>query len=378
MNQFPEWLPPSAHVTPIKSPQNAPHGKGQDVDAAEALYKCLSERLGGSKLEELIMSECGLTSAQIRKVVDGAIMCGISRLGLAGNHLDEEGVDHVIHYLRSGVCQATDLGGNDLRDKLDKVADALSNKADLPCWGLSLAGCNLNSASLKPLFAAIQKLPNFRFIDLSHNRDLCSTDNNFISLLRRYIGQMKDLKRIHLADVGMSSKQAIALADVLPEGPRLAHLDLRQNPKLTALANATTESDQEEAAALYASFMASVRVSNTLICIDIDVSDTTDRDVWKYGPLLTDSQVPSPENSEVVKALAKQVVAYSLRNMEQFAISELTGNAPPSTENATTKLTSAYGGAEGVKEITVPDVLLHLVGHVEGSSQNYDTQDPAR
>lgn len=272
MNQFPETLPPSAHVTPIKSPQNAPTGRAEEVDAAEALYKCLSERLGGSRLEELIMSECNLTTSQLRKIVDGAIMCGISRLGVAGNHLDDDGLEHIIRYLQSGICQATDLGGNDLRGKLGKIADALNNKQNLPCWGLSLAGCNLDSTSLKPLFAAIQKLPNFRFIDLSHNRDLCSADNGLISLLRRYIPQMRDLKRIHLTDVGMSPKQAISLADVLPDGPRLAHLNLLQNPQLTALANAKTESDQEEACALYASLMASVRVSSTLICIDIDVS----------------------------------------------------------------------------------------------------------
>ncbi len=218
------------------------------------------------------MSECGLTAPQIREVVDGAIAADVSRLGLAGNHIDDEGLEYVLHYLRSGVCQALDIGGNDLRGKLSVVADAINTHNEHPCWGLSLAGCNLDAASLKPLFAVLQKLPNFRFIDLSHNRDLCA-DNGLVSLLRRYIGQMKDLKRVHLADVGMSPKQAIALADVLPEGPRLAHLSLLQNPQLTALANARTEADQEEACALYASLMASVRVSSTIICIDIDVSE---------------------------------------------------------------------------------------------------------
>ena len=272
MNQFPEYLPPSAGVTPVKTPQNSPAGQRQDVDAAEALYKCLSERLGGMKLEELAMSECGLSSSQLRKVVDGAIVSGVSRLGLAGNHLDDEGLQHVVRYLHSSVCQALDIGGNDLRGKLEVVADALDSNHDVSCWGFSLADCNLDSASLRPLFAALYKLPNFRFIDLSHNRDLCSMDNGLISLFRRYVGRMSELKRIHLADVGMSPKQAIALADVLPEGPRLAHLNLLENPQLTALANATNEADQEEACALYASMMAAVRVSSTLICIDIDVS----------------------------------------------------------------------------------------------------------
>ena len=218
------------------------------------------------------MSECGLRSAQVRKVVDGAVVCGISRLGLAGNHLDDESLEHVLHYLRSGVCQGLDLGGNDLRGRLGRVAEAIYHKRELPCWGLSLAGCNLTTADLKALFPALVKLPDFRFIDLSHNRDLCTRDNGTISLFRRYMSSFKNLKRIHLADVGMSPKQAIALADCLPDGPRLAHLNILENPMLSALAQAKEEEAQEEACALYASLMAAVRVSSTLICIDIDVS----------------------------------------------------------------------------------------------------------
>lgn len=275
MNPFPETLPASAQAPPTPSPSQNPavgNNKGQDTDAAETLFKCLAERLGGAKLEELIVSECGLGAQQIRKIVDGAVTCGIGRLGLAGNHLDEEGLYHVIRYLRSGICQGLDIGGNDLRGKLGMIADAVQQKRGLPCWGLSLAGCNLHSADLKALFPPLTKLPDFRFIDLSHNRELCTRSNETISLFRRYMGQFRELKRIHLADVGMSPKQAIALADCLPDGPRLAHLNLLENPMLSALAGARDEAMQEEACALYASLMAAVRVSSTLICIDIDVS----------------------------------------------------------------------------------------------------------
>lgn len=62
--------------------------------------------------------------------------------------------------------------------------------------------------------------------------------------------------------------------------------------------------------------------------------------------------------------------------MEEFAIAEATGQAP-STVNATSALTGPYGGEKSVKEITVPDVLFHLVGHVEGSSENHDNDPPA-
>lgn len=83
-------------------------------------------------------------------------------------------------------------------------------------------------------------------------------------------------------------------------------------------------------------------------------------------------QVPSADNSEVVKALAKQVVAYSLRNMERFAIAEATGDPSLAAANAAASLTQQHGGEQQVKEIAVPDVLYHLVGHVEGNYKNHD------
>lgn len=84
--------------------------------------------------------------------------------------------------------------------------------------------------------------------------------------------------------------------------------------------------------------MAAVRVSKSLVAIDVDM--------------------PSAKSSEVVKALAKQVVAYSLRNMERGPLTEIAG---------------AVNGldAEGLwdKEPEMPEVLAHLVGR--------DNNDPA-
>lgn len=154
------------------------------------------------------------------------------------------------------------------------------------------------------------------------------------------------LKRIHLTDVSMTAEQAIALAEILPESPVLAHVSMLENPELSALAKALDEKQQEEACALYASLMAAVRVSKTLVAIDIDV--------------------PVAESSEVVKALAKQVVAYCLRNMERGPLAEIPG------------VVAGNSGTEGgEKEVAVPDVLMHLVGHVEGFYENHDEDEPA-
>lgn len=86
--------------------------------------------------------------------------------------------------------------------------------------------------------------------------------------------------------------------------------------------------------------------------------------------------MPASENSEIVKALAKQIVAYSLRNMERFAIAEATGDSA-STANAANALTQPHGGEQAIKEIGVPDVLFHLVGHVDGNHENHDEDPPA-
>jgi hypothetical protein len=157
---------------------------------------------------------------------------------------------------------------------------------------------------------------------------------------------MPTLKRIHLTDVSMTPEQAIALAEILPESPNLAHVSIMENPGLAALADAQNEANQEEACALYASLMAAVRVSKTIICIDIEV--------------------PSPESSEIVKALAKQVVAYCLWNMERGPVAEIS--------EAAAAISDPHGHE---KEVAVPDVLLHLVGHVEGFQENHDDDEPA-
>jgi len=157
---------------------------------------------------------------------------------------------------------------------------------------------------------------------------------------------MPTLKRIHLTDVSMTPEQAIALAEIIPESPTLAHVNIMENPQIAALANAKDEANQEEACALYASLMAAVRVSKTIICVDIEV--------------------PSSDSSEVVKALAKQVVAYCLFNMERGPVAEI--------QQAVATLTEPHGG---VKDVIVPDVLLHLVGHVEGSHETHDDDEPA-
>jgi hypothetical protein len=336
-------LPPAVEVAP------GPDGscRPSPCDPAEVFAKAISERLGGDTLEELIMAECSLSAQAIRKIVDGVTISGLKRLGLAGNRLDKDSIAHILRYLRSGVCQGLDLGSNDLRSHIVDIAESMHAGSKL--WALSLADCNLTPASLKPLFPALLRLNGLRFLDLSHNHDLFSGQPSALGLLRKYIPTMTSLKRIHLMDVGMSPAQAIALAEVVPENQQLAHINLLQNPQLSALASATDVATQEEACALYASLMIAARVSHSLICVDIDV--------------------PTSDNSEIVKALAKQVVAYCLRNMEQFAAQLPESEATPVQTPA-----SEHGEQKG--EPHIPEVLLHLIGTKDGQQEEHPEIPP--
>ncbi|KAI1085171.1 hypothetical protein F5B20DRAFT_521206 [Whalleya microplaca] len=299
------------------------HAPPGPLDLSILLSKSLGERLAGPELELLSMGYTGLTANQLGALVDGVLKSGVARLGLAHNNLDAQGVQHVARYLRNGKCVGIDLGGNDLRDHLDVIAEAITEKAEL--WAISLADCNLKPASLCKLFPKLVKLPNLKFVDFSHNHDLFAFEPSAIGLLRRYLPQLDNLRRLHLADVSLSAEQAIALAEILPEIKTLAHINLLGNPDLVSIADAKTEEGQEEACALYASLMAAVRVSGALVKVDIEN--------------------PSAESGELVKALANRVVAYCMRNLQGV----------PDIRDSTSE--------DGQKLEKFPDVLRHLVGH---------------
>jgi hypothetical protein len=318
-------IPFPQHRSQISSPSFAPQGttsteETRSRDVAEIMSKAIAERLGGSELQELVMGECSLTASSIRKIIDGCVISGVQRLGLATNDLDSEGLEHALHYIRSGVCKGIDLGGNDLREWIPKLCEGLGK--DNPTWALCLQDTGLTPESLKILFPALVAMPNLRFLDLSHNKGLFS-HNSSLCLIRKYMPMLKEFKRLHLMGVDLKPADAIAIAEILPDCQHIAHINILENPEITRVATTTDEETQEEAAALYASLTLAAKISTSLICVDVDV--------------------PAPEMGEVVRALAKQVVAYCLRNIESLnEVPEL--NAAP-------------------KQVELPHILRDIVGH---------------
>ncbi|KAK8115195.1 cell wall biogenesis protein Mhp1 [Apiospora kogelbergensis] len=318
---------PESTTSPLSHALHLHHGSNSagPQDISSLLSKALAERLAGPELELLNIGETGITTKQLAALIDGLLKSGVTRLGLAHNELDGPALQEVARYLRDGKCQGLDLGGNNLRDNLEGIAEAINEDGTM--WALSLANCNLKPGSLCKLLPKLTKVKAFKFLDLSHNHDLCDSEPSAISLLRRYLPQIDTLKRVHLADVDMSSEQAIALAEVLPECKHLAHINLLENPKLVGLADARTEDTQEEACALYASLLAAARVSDSLVKIDIDI--------------------PSVESGEIVKALANQALAHCLHNVH--LVPDIRDHVP---------------GEQVPADINkYPDVLRHIVGN---------------
>jgi hypothetical protein len=304
-------------------------------DLGTILANSLTTRFGGDYLEELLLSECQPSTEDIEKICNAAAAIKLRRLGLANNNITREGLDHVVRYLRCGNCEGIDLGGNDLHDHLSLLTDAINSEN--PLLTLSLADCSLTPSTIFPLLQAFTTLPNLRFIDFSHNPALFTTQPDCLSMLRKFLPRMAALKRIHLADVDLSPDHAIALAEVLPECPSLSHLNILENPQIASLGSSSDPADQEEACAVYASLMAAVRVSRTLIAVDIEV--------------------PGAESNEVVRALASQIVAYSLRNLG--ALEELSDASQVQRS-----------------EVPIPEVLQHLVGHTGPVSSTEDEPAP--
>jgi hypothetical protein len=258
----------------------------------------------------------------------------VRRLGLANNALDAAGIEHVARYLSGGTCIGLDLSGNDLGGQL-KVLAASINKRN-PVWALSMADCGLAAGDMGALLPVLAQLEAFRFLDISHNQDLCQTEPSSIALLRKYLPKLRGLKRIHLADVAITYEQAVCLIEILPDIAELSCIKLSGNAALVKLADAQSPQEQEEACALYASLLTATKLSQSIVLVDIEV--------------------PSEQSSDVVKAMAKQVVAYCLRNMERLPVAEGGAGVAP-----TTATSSQNESVDGAAHGRIPNVMYDLV-----------------
>lgn len=325
-------------LTRVTSLSNSQELPPKHVNPSTLFARALAERFG-DRLEELILSGCVLETHAVGEIVDSVIKCKVKRLGLAHNDLDADAVEHIVRYVSSGVCEGLDMGGNNLQGAGHLLTQVLDESN--PLFAMSLADCNLTVQDLRAVLEHVSQLRNFKFIDLSRNQALFGSSKDAVSVLRKRLPALKELKRIHLSNTDMNPDQLISLCEILPDVPSLAHVSVLENRKLIDCMNSNKGESQEEACAVFVSLMSAVRASKTLVAVEIEV--------------------PSHESSEVVKALASQVVAYSLRNLERTTLSDyLDRSVMPERLDK-----------------QAPEVLLHLVGHMDGYSENHDNDEPA-
>jgi len=213
-----------------------------------------------------------------------------------------------------------------------------------PLCALSLSNCNLTPASLSSLLPALATLPHFRWLDLSRNPLLFSEQPDSLMLLRRFLPRMKSLRKIDLAGTSMTSDHAIALCEILPEVKQLSFFKITENPLIQSGHTEMGEGSMEEGAAVYTALVAAVKVSKTVVRVDVDEAGSG--------------------AGEVIHALSKRLLAYCLRNMEAGA-----------TEEDWTVDTAAVSRVGSELKHAPPDVSVN-VGDLEeedrGASYEYD------
>jgi hypothetical protein len=202
-----------------------------------------------------------------------------------------------------------------------------------PLCVLSLSNCNLSPGSLSSLLPALATLSHFRFLDLSQNPLLFSVQPDSLTLLRRFLPRMKGLRKIDLSNTSMTSDHAIALCEILPEIKQLAFFKVTGNPLIHLDQTKMSEGYMEEGAAVYTALVAAVKVSKTLVRVDIDE--------------------PGPDAGDVIHVLSKRLLAYCLRNMESGASDEdwAVATAAASRESSEQKRSALDHPASSIEDL---------------------------
>lgn len=299
-------LPPQLPTQQHALGRHSPPKDSLAGDVASIFARSLGERLCGHGLEELVMGYCNMSSGQLKLVLTGIVAGGTKRLGLEGNGLTDDGLAMIGRWMKGtdvggkGLCEALDLSNNNVQDNIDILSASINELS--PLCALSLSNCNLSPGSLSSLLPALATLPHFRWLDLSRNPLLFSAQPDSLTLLRRFLPKMKALRKIDLSNTFMTSDHAIALCEILPEVKQLAFIKLTDNPLIQLTQTKMSEGSMEEGAAVYTALVAAVKVSKTLVRVDVDE--------------------PGPDAGDVIHSLSKRLLSYCLRNMEAGATEE--------------------------------------------------------
>ncbi|WVR04933.1 hypothetical protein IAU60_001945 [Kwoniella sp. DSM 27419] len=130
---------------------------------------------------------------------------------------------------RIGRLLTLDLKSNDIRNGVNYIAQVLKRNRTLKV--LNLSDNRIDSTGLTVLAEALKYNSTLETLDLSSN-PCCGSGGEGVATLRTAFTVNTALKRLFLADTGLTTDGAIALAEFLPESRSLLHLDLTSNPAI--------------------------------------------------------------------------------------------------------------------------------------------------
>ncbi|KAL1917366.1 uncharacterized protein VTP21DRAFT_5022 [Calcarisporiella thermophila] len=174
--------------------------------------------------------------------------------------------------------EVLDVCGNDLRTNgVQYVAQSLRRNRSLR--ELLIADNRIDSKGLTFFAEALKRNQSLEILDLNRN-PLSTPTLEGIHSLKNALTLNRSLRGLFLAETGLTSEGAIALAESITETKHLQHLDLTGNPRL-------------ELAGVLA-LSVSVKMNWSLTCLDVNV----------------------PPNHKDMARLSREIVSVCIRNAE--------------------------------------------------------------
>ncbi|ORZ23359.1 hypothetical protein BCR42DRAFT_134371 [Absidia repens] len=257
-----------------------------------------SAKAAASKLTNLIMDNCNLRQQQLESLSNVIRRSSVSYLSLRGNRINQQGAICIGVMLRdyddstggNRGLQHLVLDNNDIRQGVQYIAQALRRNQSLRL--LSITDCKLDVQSCVSIAEALKYNQSLESLNISSN-PLCDDQQlEGINSLKQSLYCNHSLSNLALAETGLGSEAAVALAECLPENTTLCRLDLSRNPAI-------------DLAGILA-LLSGLKLNTTMVFLDVNVP-ANDRDMVKaqseMAALCTKNAQASDENKSRTPSL---------------------------------------------------------------------------
>ncbi|CAO3633687.1 unnamed protein product [Mucor fragilis] len=309
------YIKGASQLTSLDLSSTQPDKKSiQYLTAATLKHDMASPR---PSLSSLLLNGCNLRAPQLEALATSIRKSNTSlhHLSIRGNRIGVQGALAIGVMLRDYDNKDTAFKGierlfldnNDLsQGGIQYIAQALRRNQSLRY--LSMCECKIDAKDSILLGEALKYNQYLERFDIGYN-PLMTPNMDGITSIRQALNVNRSLKDLCLADTGLSTEAAIALAECLPENNSLVRLDLSRNPHI-------------QIAGLLA-LSVSIKMNHTITFIDINIPKE-------------DKEMVEIHNG-ILAACTKN--AQSKKNKAEVAQEEKSDNPMVTTTQATARLT---------------------------------------